>query len=447
MISLFSGFNRAVRAMQSAQYNLTVHSSNIANANNPTYTRRELLPQSETNARGPGILRLRDTFVDNQFRKAAGLQGEGEVRRNIMSKVEDIFGDPVNGGLRQSVDQFFDAWKGLSENAADGVARLQVLSAGRTFAQQIKSTYNKLEAVEQTANDELMTRVEEVNTALAKVFDLNKRISELYRHQVDDAALRDERDATLDQLAKLTGAIAIAQDDATVRVVIGPTPVVDGPTVATLRLVATPDGPMPTWEAYNAPLFGGGGVIAGLVAARDGEIAQLKRDVDNLGKTVASRVNELHRTGIGPGGVTGLDFFVIGAGAADIAVNPNLEAHQVAAGGGSGLSADGEMARQLAALGEEPILESVIIPGQMQAPRVFYRNLVGWVGARTLDARQLEDIAKTHAQVSEQQRQSQWGVSMDEEVANLSIQQKAFAAAARIIGVMDEMLDTLINRT
>ncbi len=447
MISLFSSFNRAVRAMQASQHATAVNASNIANANNPTYTRRELLPQGETNVRGPGIIRVRDAFVDDQYRKASSSLGEGEIRRNIMSKVEDIFGDPVNGGLRTAIDQFFDGWKGLAENATDGVARIQVLSAGRMFSQQIKSVHEQLSAVEQTVNEELVTRVDDVNTALAKIYDLNKRISELHRHQLDDAALRDERDATLDKLAKLTGAYPIEQPDATVRVIIGPTPVIDGPTLAKLKLVETDQGPVPTWDAYDNPVFGGGGTVTGLVAARNGEIQKLKSDIDRLGKAVAERVNELHRAGTGIGGVTGLDFFIIGDGPADIIVNPNLRADQLPAGDGSGLPADGDNARKLAAVGEEPLLESVIIPGQMQSPRVFYRNLVGWIGAKAQDAVQLESISATHVQVSDQQRQSQWGVSMDEEVASLTIQQKAFGAAARIISVMDEMLDTLINRT
>ena len=47
----------------------------------------------------------------------------------------------------------------------------------------------------------------------------------------------------------------------------------------------------------------------------------------------------------------------------------------------------------------------------------------------------------------ETQRSSTSGVSLDEETINLITYQKAYQAAARIITVMDEMLDTLINNT
>jgi len=45
------------------------------------------------------------------------------------------------------------------------------------------------------------------------------------------------------------------------------------------------------------------------------------------------------------------------------------------------------------------------------------------------------------------QRSQVSGVSLDERAINLITYQKAYAAAARIVTVMDEMLDTLINNT
>lgn len=447
--SLFASFNHAVRAMQHSQHALTVHGSNIANANDPSYTRKDVLHPSDARPFGPGVARLRDAFIDDQYRRSSGVMGDAEIRRNVLSKVEDIFGDPVNGGLRQAIDQFYDSWQGLAENPSDGVARMQVLAAGKGFAQQVRDTYQRLSAVEQTVNEELAVRVSEVNEKLSKVFGLNKKISEMARHHMDDASLRDQRDKVMDELAKLTGAQALQQGDGTIRVIIGSTVVVDGPTVIKLTLKDTPDGPKPSWVGYPTPTYGGTGTIGGLVRVRDEEIKHLKADIDNLGRSVAERVNAQHRLGKGLDGLGGRDFFVMTAAPADLMVDPALSTEMLAAGAGAGAGqpSDGENARALMALGDAATLESVIIPGQIQPPRVFYRNLVGWLGAKTQDAVQGEEIAKTHIQITEEQRQAQWGVSLDEEVAKLSVEQKAFAAAARVISVMDEMLDTLINRT
>ncbi|HWI63609.1 MAG TPA: flagellar hook-associated protein FlgK [Symbiobacteriaceae bacterium] len=448
--SLFAGFNQAVRSMQQSQFALTVHSSNVANANDPNFTRRDVLPPSEIRDHGPGVLRSRDAFIEDQFRRATGVLGDAEIRRNILSKVEDIFGDPVDGGLRKAIDQFYDAFQGLTENPGDGVARLEAITAGENFAQHIRLAYQQVTGVEQTVNEELPVRVDEVNTQLEKIFDLNKRISELQRHRLPDADLRDQRDQAVDALAKLTGARTIDNEDGTIRVIVGSTVVLDGgPSIIRLKLVNGSNGPVPTWVGYPTPNYGGTGTIAGLVAVRDTELKQMKQEIDNLGKAVATTVNTQHRLGKGLDGVDGRDFFTITAAPADIEVVRTLKPEQVAAGGaaGTGEQSDGRNARLLANLGESPVLNSIIIPGQVQSPRVYYRNLVGWVGSRTKTAAQTEEVSKAHVNLSTQQRQAYWGVSLDEEVAKMTAEQKAFQAAARIISTMDEMLDTLINRT
>lgn len=445
--SLFAGFHNAVRSMQTATFAMSLHSSNISNANDPQYTKRTIATDTGATVRGSGVQRLRDAFVDQQYRTASGNLGESEVRRNVMNKVENVLGDPVDGGLRQAIDQLFDSWQGVAENPADPVPRLQLLTAGRTFAQQIKSTYQQLDELNATIDEELANRVNEVNVNLNKIFELNKKVAEMERGDVDSANLKDQRDAALDRLATLTGAISQPQADGTVRVLIGPTPVVDGPTVVKLELVDTGTAVVPTWNAYNSPTYAGKGAIAGLVSTRDGDITRLKQEIDNLGRTIAESVNTLHQSGTGIGGDTGLDFFLVGAGPADIILNPDLQPQQIAAGTGSGLPGDGDNARQISQLGESNLLESIIVPGQFQPPRSFYRNLIGWVGSRAQDAAQQQSIAEAHTRTAQQQRQSDFGVSLDEEVAQLSLEQKAFAAAARIISVMDSMLDVLINRT
>jgi flagellar hook-associated protein 1 FlgK len=57
---------------------------------------------------------------------------------------------------------------------------------------------------------------------------------------------------------------------------------------------------------------------------------------------------------------------------------------------------------------------------------------------------QSQDTLTRHLEVA---RQSVSGVSVDEEMANLVKGQHAYSAAARIITTVDEMLDTLVNRT
>ena len=50
-------------------------------------------------------------------------------------------------------------------------------------------------------------------------------------------------------------------------------------------------------------------------------------------------------------------------------------------------------------------------------------------------------------QQASDRRQSVAGVSMDEEMSKMVMFQRGYQASARIMSAMDQMLDTLINRT
>ena len=81
------------------------------------------------------------------------------------------------------------------------------------------------------------------------------------------------------------------------------------------------------------------------------------------------------------------------------------------------------------------------------SPDTFYANLVSVLGADVNAAQGLaesSDLLNTHL---ERLRQSTSGVNLDEEVSNMNASQKAYQAAARCITTIDDMLDTLINRT
>ena len=63
-----------------------------------------------------------------------------------------------------------------------------------------------------------------------------------------------------------------------------------------------------------------GGSIQGTIAVRDGELAGLRSEINQLASTLISEVNAVHSTGFGLDGTTGANFFT-GSTAADIAVN------------------------------------------------------------------------------------------------------------------------------
>ena len=80
-------------------------------------------------------------------------------------------------------------------------------------------------------------------------------------------------------------------------------------------------------------------------------------------------------------------------------------------------------------------------------PDDLYRRTVVALGVEAQTANRRVDIqANILAQV-DAARESEAGVNLDEEMTNMLAYQRAYEGAARFVSAVDQMLDTLINRT
>ena len=152
-------------------------------------------------------------------------------------------------------------------------------------------------------------------------------------------------------------------------------------------------------------------------------------------------MNAIHYDGYGLTGTTHVDFFT-GSDAKTIGVNTALtdDPRLIQASGTDGAVGDNQVALALAQLADRPIaaLSDHTIS---QA----YNQSVSTLG---------QDLASANTQVADQQvvqnmlqqqRDSMSGVSMDEEMTNLTTYQRAYEASAKLITVIDELLTTLIS--
>jgi len=81
------------------------------------------------------------------------------------------------------------------------------------------------------------------------------------------------------------------------------------------------------------------------------------------------------------------------------------------------------------------------------APDQAYQAFVARIGTEVQEARRQQKNAQVLTGAVDERRMSTSGVSLDEEMVNLVRFQRGFQASARTMPTMDEMLDTLINRT
>jgi flagellar hook-associated protein 1 FlgK len=145
-------------------------------------------------------------------------------------------------------------------------------------------------------------------------------------------------------------------------------------------------------------------------------------------KNLADSVNNLHN----PGG-TGTNFFNYTAGAegGSLTVNVTTATVKTSTSGAAGAN---DVALAIAGL-------------RGGTPDKLYTGFVTRIGSDLKNAIRGEANAGVLLNSIEDRRQSTSGVSMDEEMTNLVRFQRGYQASARTMSTMDQMLDTLINRT
>jgi|GEM_PF-369720 flagellar hook-associated protein 1 FlgK len=495
---IFGGIQTALTALRAQQQAQLVADHNVANANTPGYTRQEVVLGTRNplgavafnRASGGGIQmgqgaqveltrRMAYDFYDERLRTEVSVEKQWLERADVLRHVEAMLPEKDGSGIAERLSEFWSSWQQLSTDSADPAVRRSVRDAGVRLAQSINERADGLVNFQRYQDARLGRLVEEVNQAAAQLAKLNERIVVALKAENQPNDLLDERDRLRSQLSELAGSTSYIQSDGSAVVSIGRHVLVARQNVQLLRAVnpaasaapsvpggaATVPAPAGTisghlrqlqWEdgqAAEVKL----GTIGGLLIGRDTEVAARISALERLSNTLRNEVNAVHKTGFGlpPANATGLDFFV-GNGAAQLAINPVLEANVggVAAAAVSASPGDGSVALKISQLESRLLMdaEGTRVPAGTEAVGATRSILESWadavaaLGADTVRAQRELD---SHSAIVEQlttQRDSVTGVSLDEEAARVMRSQRAYQAAARVLTNFDQMAEEVVMR-
>lgn len=437
--SPLAAFGRALQALQVHQRRVDVATRNMGGAGDPAYTRLEV----DRSGAGVAVLRRRDPFLDDRYRLAAARQARTSARAEALDRIEAAFREPGEHGLQARLDAFWAAWRALAADPGNPTRREQALQEADRLATRFRELAGALQAEAGNLTDMLRRQVAEVNAAAAQVAELNRAIARAEATGAEVADLYDQRDRILDQLARAVGATRVDRPGGQVAVLVGGGLLVDGGVVGALAVAA--DGSL-RW-ADGSPATVQGGTVAGLLQARDQDLPAIAGELDRLAVALADAVNAQHRQGYGQDGVGGRDLFAVDGTAASLRLAPGMDAARLgAAADPTAPPGDGTVAQAVADVATWAGIASPLSPERLLTPGDHYRALVGHVGVVTRSARDTASAAEATALAADRQRQSAWGVSLDEETVALVEAQKAYAAAARAVTALDELLDVIINR-
>ncbi|MCL6594570.1 MAG: hypothetical protein K6T31_11380, partial [Alicyclobacillus sp.] len=171
-------------------------------------------------------------YLDSQYRQQNQALGQWTAEQDALQKVSAILNEPSDTGLSTVMQNFWNAWDKLSANPGDLSARTLVVQNGVTVAQTLNQTANQLSQLAADVETSLQTNVNQVNSYLTQIAQLNQEIDKVQAVGDQPNDLLDQRDELLDQLSNLAD-IDVSGSGASFQISIGGTVVLQDGTVKT----------------------------------------------------------------------------------------------------------------------------------------------------------------------------------------------------------------------
>lgn len=504
MRTTFGTFNTATSGLFASQRSLNIVSNNIANAHTEGYSRQYVLQRASLPIGGDprgligtgvdtyDILRVRSEYVDNKYWGQMKSYTDWKTKSEGLEDIEAIFNEPSDTGIRKVMDEFFASMEELVKKPGDNTSRVNVIEKGITFATTLNGFGTQIVDAIRETNFDIKTKVNEINALATQITQLNKQIFNLELDGQKANALRDQRSTIVDRLSEIVN-ISVSEvsgegDIKYFNVKIGGITLVNHYTSNKLTTDNSANIPVEKygtgeisqvkWVGANNTVLDDvkieGGELKGLMDLRDGtgenhSYRGLPFYLDQLNRFARDFVkefNDLHDDGIDLNGAAGLNFFDEPIDstnplqpAADRWMNVNClnmkvndvvknDPTKVAAAGSNSGETNNENAKKLAAFRNNKSIfyDSAMLSKINGTPDDFMKSILSVLAVDSNQAKRL--MTNTEAIVGQtmNQRLSESGVSLDEEMGNMVKFQHAYNASARMITSLDKVMDTMINR-
>lgn len=481
MASTFHGLEIGKRGLYAQQLALTTTGHNIANANTEGYSRQRAEMQATSAIPYPGIntdttpaqlgtgvqveklVRLREDYLDVQLRGENKYLGYWEAKSDTYTKIEEMFNEPSDNGLAFAMDEFWKGWEELSKNPDSSAARAVISQKGVALAETFNYLSSSLDEMQTDLKNVIITKTNQVNSLAEQISSLNDQISRVVPHNYQPNDLYDQRDLLIDQLSKIVN-VKVSQPDSKngmVDIYVGTEPIVSGIKANKFSIdfdqtsgLVNPDSIKIGGNQVNldsGELLGRIESYGLLGKESSSIIPTFKNKLNDLVKTFTGAVNEVHEKGLSLENINGSSIpavkFFIGDTAESLVVNPAIlnSLDKIAAAkvevDGKSSTGNGKNAEEIAKLK----FVNLTFGDSTSTADDFYRNIIAKLGIDSQQAERMKDNSEVIIHQVENRRQSVSGVSLDEEMTNMIRFQQAYNAAARMVTVMDQCLEKVIN--
>ena len=491
MANSFFGLHIGTSGLYAANTWLNITANNISNEQTKGYSRQTATQQASRPLRvyqrygqlGSGvevsnISRVRDEYYDVKYWLNNCKQGDSSTRAYYLTQIEDYFADDGVSGFTTEFGGLYNSLEELSKNPADLSARSSMLNYAQNFLEYMTTIRTNLQNTQADINAEISSNVDQINALAKEIAIINKQINVIELQGANANTLRDKRALLLDELSSIveidTNEVTYSNGKSEFYVTICGKSLVNNYDCFTLEVVAREDKADSDdlvglydiqWsygESFNPATSGTTGTLAALIRLRDGNnyipeennphsepiafkgIPYYINEVEKFLEELTSTLNDIHSVGVNLYDESTADIpLFIHTDDDRYIVNPDV------------LNDPAKMATST--YGTNNISAKDVI-NELVASKDL-RNFDGGTAKEALntiitelsiDSKKAQDNERNYTNFNtliQNQRLSIMGVDRDEEAMNLVKYQEAYDLSAKVIQIMSEVYDKLINET
>lgn len=464
--------NTGKSALFANKANLATTGHNIANVNTEGYSRQRVEQTAQdphatighaiygTGVKVQTVSRVNDEYLTKQISKEQKFLGSYEEKDFALTQAEGIFNELNNEGLNRLMSNFFNEFRKLGNQPESEPLRMTVRESTEQLIGDFRRISRSIQEIQKNIDNRIEYNVRQANELIGRVAHLNGEIKRMEIAGGQSGDLRDKRDLAVKQLSTIMDvSVGTNEKEEYVLSLTGVGPLVAGMEHTTLSTELTKANPE-TGKPENSldinligflppkitNRFNDKGRLGGLIEARDHVLGEATRRVNELAYVMSTKINEVHRQGFGLDGISGRNYFQeltsIDNAAEKIALSNEVKSNVAAIA----------TALEAGSPGDNRLIQGIV---NLQYERTmgdgratfddYYNATVADLATVLSKNKQVFSHQKSISGQLEKFRESISGVSIDEETTNLVQFQHAFDAAAKVIKVADEILETVLN--
>ncbi len=464
MSGLIGNLLNASKALGAHQQGIQIAGQNLANVNNPNYARQRVILGDKAVVDSPigpvstgvealSVQQIRDQFLDAIVVREQSASSLLDSQQSALSRAQSALGEQVDrsadsafagsasqstNGIGSALNGFFNDFVSLAASPSDAGAKQVLLQQATLLADKINVTDTRLTTLQTDLTTNLNNGVANVNSLLQEIGNLNGSIASQELGVTGVAVtLRDQRQAKLEELSTYLNFTSptIASGNGQIQIIVKDA---SGADVILLDRTQVKGG-----ISFNGTGFDGGapavalglvsGSLTGDLSMRDGAVQTLRNNLKSVADQLGAGVNTAYAG----------SFFQVPPSAGLIAVDPALTLSTLKTTATTDAGAN-DIALAVAGVAQQKFSTAGgdAIDGSIGS---YYNKVVTSLGQSLYGvSAKLEDqtIIK---KMSTTQRDAISSVSLDEEMTDLIKFQRAYQASAKVISVMDSLLDTVVN--